>query len=47
MGITKAEMIEMGMVAAGLGGGTAMTYISQMVQAINEWTGLDEKPEAL
>lgn len=47
MGITREEMIEIGLVAANLGGGTTMTYVSMMVQAINELTALDEKPEAL
>jgi AhpD family alkylhydroperoxidase len=47
MGITKEEMIEVGMVAASVGGGSSMTYVSQMVQAINELTGGEAKPEAL
>ncbi len=47
MGITPEEMIEMGLVAASLGGGTTMTYVSQLVQAINELHRGEEPPEVL
>jgi AhpD family alkylhydroperoxidase len=47
MGITREEMIEIGLVAANLGGGTTMTYVSMMVQAIDELTNLEEQPDAL
>lgn len=47
LGITPEEMIEMGMVAASIGGGASMTYVSQMVQAINEITASEESPESL
>ena len=35
LGSTREEMTEIGMVAASLGGGTTMTYVSQIVQALN------------
>lgn len=47
MGISEEEMIEIGMVAASLGGGTTMTYVSMMIQAINEIKDLGESPDAL
>lgn len=47
MGISRDEMIEIGMVAASLGGGSTMTYLSQMVQAINELSDQEQAPEAL
>ncbi|OPZ84570.1 MAG: Carboxymuconolactone decarboxylase family protein [bacterium ADurb.Bin429] len=47
MGITREEMIEIGMVAASVGGGATMTYVSMMVQAINELTNIDASPESL
>ncbi len=47
LGITPEEMIEMGLVAAALGGGSSMTYVSQMVQAIEELTTGDTLPDAL
>ena len=47
MGISREEIIEMGMVAASLGGGTTMTYVSQLVQALNEMHPGEEPPEAL
>lgn len=47
MGITREEMIEIGLVAASLGGGSTMTYVSQMVQALNELQQGEEPPDAL
>jgi len=47
MGISKEEMIEIGLVAASLGGGSTMTYVTQMVQAITELHEGETPPEAL
>jgi len=47
MGISKEEMIEIGLVAVSLGGGSTMTYVTQMIQAINELHTGEELPEAL
>jgi len=47
MGIGKEEMIEIGLVAVSLGGGATMTYVTQMIQAINELHPGEETAEAL
>ncbi len=47
MGLTKEEMIEIGMVSASLGGGSTMTYLSMMVEAINEISNEAKSPDAL
>jgi len=47
LGISRDEMIEIGLVAASMGGGTTMTYVSQMVQALNELESSEKEPEAL
>ncbi|HEX2950153.1 MAG TPA: hypothetical protein VHV83_11420 [Armatimonadota bacterium] len=47
MGITRDEMVEIGLVVATVGGGSSMTYVSQMLQAIDELTSGDSQPDAL
>jgi len=47
MGITKEEMIEIGLVAVSLGGGSTMTYVTQMIQAINALHEGETPPETL
>lgn len=47
MGITPDEMIEIGLVVATVGGGSSMTYVSQMVQAIDELSSGETQPDAL
>lgn len=47
LGITREEMIEIGLVSASLGGGTTMTYVTQMIQAIEELHTGEEPPPAL
>lgn len=47
MGISKEEMIEIGLVVATVGGGSSMTYVSQMIQAINELSDGEAEPDAL
>ncbi|HEY3380072.1 MAG TPA: carboxymuconolactone decarboxylase family protein [Armatimonadota bacterium] len=47
MGITRDEMIEIGLVVATVGGGASMTYVSQMLQAIADLDGGNDEPEAL
>jgi len=47
LGISREEMIEIGLVAVTLGGGSTMTYLSQMIQAINELTDEAKAPDVL
>ena len=47
MGITREEMVEIGLVVATVGGGATMTYVSQMIQAIDELSGGERPPDAL
>ena len=47
LGISAEEMIEIGIVSASIGGGSTMTYVSMMVQAINELKDLGAAPDAL
>lgn len=47
MGITREEMIEIGLVVVTVGGGASMTYLSQMMQAIDELSSGETPPDAL
>lgn len=47
MGITPEEMIETGLAVATVGGGSSMTHVSQIVQAIDELRDGETQPDAL